>query len=166
MSAVPAVTALVFGRNPRATLVRAAALIVAAIVVFGWILLPVRLSGISMLPTYDDGALDFANRAAFWFRAPARGDVVAIRMAGPHVVYVKRIVGLPGERVEIVEGVVTIDGTPLVEPAVVRRAPWNMPAVAVGADEYFVIGDNRSMAIENHDLGRVKRERIIGKLLF
>lgn len=159
-------TRFLFGRNPRATLVRAAALVAAAVVVFGWILLPIRLSGISMQPTYDDGMFDFANRAAFWFREPARGDVVAIRMAGPHVVYVKRIVGLPGERVEIAAGVVTIDGEPLVEPSVVRRAPWTMPPVTVGADEYFVIGDNRSMAIENHDFGRVKRDRIIGKLLF
>jgi signal peptidase I len=158
--------AVLFGGDPRATAVRAGALIVAAVVVFGWILLPVRLSGISMLPAYADGELDFANRAAYWLRPPARGDVVAIRMAGPHVLYVKRIVGLPGERVAIAAGMVLIDGRPLVEPHVVRRRPWEMAPVDVGRDEYFVIGDNRSMAIENHDLGRVKRDRIIGKLLY
>lgn len=157
---------LLLGANPRATAIRAGALILAAIVVFGWILLPIRLSGISMRPTYEDGSLNFANRAAFWLRAPARGDVVAIRMAGPHVVYVKRIVGMPGERLEIVAGTVTINGAPLVEPSVTRRAAWTLAPVEIGAGEYFVIGDNRSMAIENHDLGRVKRERIIGKLLF
>lgn len=154
------------GRNPRATLIRSAALIGSAVVVFGWMLVPLRLSGISMLPTYTDGAFNFANRAAYWFRQPARGDVVAIRMAGASAVYVKRIVGLPGERIEIVEGTVTVDGQPLVEPTVTRRASWNLAPVTLGADEFFVAGDNRSMRIEHHDLGRVRRSRIIGTLLF
>jgi signal peptidase I len=107
---------------------RGAALIVGAIVVFGFILLPVRSHGISMLPTYADGALNFANRAAYWWAEPTRGDVVAIRMAGPNVVYVKRIVGMPGERIEIVAGVVLINRKPLIEPHVRDKAPWNMPA--------------------------------------
>jgi signal peptidase I len=157
---------VIIGRNPRATLMSAAALIVVASVVFGWILLPLRLSGISMLPTYRDGTMNFANRAAYWFREPGRGEVVAIRMAGEHAVYVKRTVGLPGERFEIVQGTVVINGEPLIEPAVARRAPWNLAPVTVGADEYFVIGDNRSMAMEHHEFGRVKRQRIVGKLLF
>lgn len=154
------------GRNPRAALIRSAALVGCAVVVFGWMLVPLRLSGISMLPTYTDGAFNFANRAAYWFRQPARGDVVAIRMAGASAVYVKRIIGLPGERIEIVEGTVTVDGEPLVEPTVTRRASWNLAPVTLGADEFFVAGDNRSMRIEHHDLGRVRRSRIIGTLLF
>ena len=87
-------------------------------------------------------------------------------MAGANAVYVKRIIGMPGERVEIVEGTVTINGQPLAEPAVARRAPWNLAPVTIGADEYFVAGDNRSMAIESHTLGRVTRSRVLGKLLF
>jgi signal peptidase I len=156
----------VFGRNPRATLIRAATTIVAAVVVFGYVLLPMRLQGISMLPTYRDGQINFANRLAYVWREPARGDAVAIRMAGPSVVYVKRIVGLPHERVEIAMGVVLIDGQPLVERAVVNKSPWNMPPVTLRDREYFLVGDNRAMAMENHDFGRATRERIIGKLLF
>ena len=154
------------GSNPRVTLLRGAALILTAVVVFGYILLPIRLQGISMLPTYSDGTLNFANRLAFWWREPARGDVVAIRMAGPGVMYVKRIIGLPRERIEIVMGVVTIDGEPLVEPTVVYKAPWNLPAFTLGENEYLVIGDNRAMAMENHDFGRASRDRIVGKMLF
>ena len=157
---------LLFGSNPRATLIRAAAIVAAAFVLFRYALLPVRLQGISMLPTYSEGAINFANRLSLWLREPARGDVVAIRMAGPNLVYVKRIVGLPGERVEIVMGTVLIDGEPLVEPTVVFRAPWNLPPFTVGDDEYFVVGDNRGMAIENHDLGRATRDRVVGRLLF
>jgi len=164
-SAVDVKTVL-FGSDPRRTALRAAGLVLAAAVTFGAILMPVRLSGISMEPTYSDGMLNFANRLAFAWRDPARGDVVAIRMAGPSIVYVKRIVGLPGERVEILEGMVTIDGEPLLEPSVVHKAPWNVPAVTLGPDEYFVIGDNRAMTAGNHDFGRTTRPRIVGKLLF
>ena len=158
---------VIFGPNPRRTAVRAAVLVAAAIVVFGVILLPVRLSGISMEPTYTDGTLNFANRLAYAGpRRPTRGDVVAIRMAGPNVLYVKRIVGLPGERVEIETGTVLIDGRPLPEPTVVHKAPWTVPAVTLGHQEYFVIGDNRGMSVENHDFGRATLDRIVGKLLF
>ena len=119
-----------------------------------------------MLPTYRDGALNFANRLTFLWRRPSRGDVVAIRMAGPRVLYVKRIIGLPGERVEIAIGTVLVDGQPLVEPTVVYKSPWNVPAVTLGDDEYFVVGNNRAMAARNHDFGLVKRERIVGRMLF
>jgi signal peptidase I len=160
------VKTLLLGQSPRITLLRAAALIAGAIVVFGFILLPVRLYGISMLPTYTDGTLNFANRAAYWWREPARGDVVAIRMAGRNVVYVKGIVGLPGERVEIIAGVVLVNGEPVIEPNVRNKAPWNMPPETLGADEYFVIGDNRAMTMDHHDFGRTSCGRIIGKMIF
>ena len=153
-------------RTLRATLIRATVLVVSACVVFGWILVPLRLSGISMLPAYAGGELNFANRAAYWVSEPVRGDVVAIRMAGASAVYVKRIVGMPGERIEIVQGTVTVDGQALIELAVVHRAPWDLAPLTLGADEFFVAGDNRSMKIGDHELGRVSRHRIIGRLLF
>ena len=156
----------IVGRNPRATLLRVGLIIGFSAICFGWILVPLRLTGISMLPTYQDGTLNFANRAAYWTREPARGDVVAIRMAGLHAFYVKRIVGLPGERVEIIAGTVRVNEDVLIEPTVVRRASWDMKPVDLAAGEFFVVGDNRSMKIENHDLGRVSRRRIVGKLLF
>jgi signal peptidase I len=160
------VNTFLFGSNPRVTAIRVVALIAGSTVLFGAILLPVRLSGNSMQPTYDDGEMNFANRLAFILRQPARGDVVAIRMAGPGVVYVKRIVGLPGERVEIEKGTVKINGQPLAEPAIVYRAPWNVPPTTLGAYEYFVIGDNRAMDVNAHDFGRTTRDRLVGKLLF
>ncbi len=135
-------------------------------VTFGWLLTPTRVSGISMQPTYRDSTLHLVNRVIYRIRSPARGEIVAIRLAGPHVLYIKRIIGLPGERVAIVDGVVEINGMPLVEPYVVERAPWNYDEVTVGPTEYFVIGDNRGMRISDHDFGRVDSRRIIGRLLF
>lgn len=129
-------------------------------------LTPIRVRGISMEPTYHDGTLNLVNRLAFRFRLPARGDIIAIRLAGPSVLYVKRIVGLPTERVAIVNGIVQINGEPLIEPYVHNRQPWNVPEVTVGAREYFVIGDNRGMRVGDHDFGRVDARRILGELFF
>lgn len=157
---------ILFGRHPRRTTIRIALLALLSFATFGWLLTPVRVRGISMEPTYRDGRLNLVNRVVYQLRPPARGDVVAIRLAGPHVLYVKRIVALPTERVAIVEGVVHINGTPLAEPYVARRQPWNYGEVTVGTREYFVIGDNRGMRAGDHDFGRVDSRRILGRLLF
>ena len=157
---------LIFGRHPRRTFVRIVVLAVISIVTFGWVLTPIRVHGISMDPTYREGALNLVNRLAFVGRAPSRGDVIAIRLAGPHVLYVKRVIALPGERVAFVDGVVQIDGVPFVEPYVRKRQPWNVPEVTVGPREYFVVGDNRGMRVADHDFGRVDTRRILGRLVF
>lgn len=154
------------GRRPSHTLIRVGVLILVSIAVFTWVLLPIRTQGPSMLPAYASGTFHIVNRAIYSFRPPARGEIVAVRLAGVRVVYVKRIIGLPRERVSIREGVVHVDDRVLEEPYVTRRAHWNMPAVALGPDEFFVIGDNRGMSIDQHEFGRVRRERIVGPLVF
>lgn len=135
-------------------------------VLFKWVLLPVRAEGISMQPTYEPGSFRLVNRVAFGSRPPSRGDIVAIRLAGRRVVYVKRIVGLPGERLEIVGGQILIDGRPLDEPYVKNRREWDFAEVAIGPQEYFVVGDNRGMNLRDHTLGRVDARRIIGRVVF
>lgn len=157
---------ILVGRHPRRTAVRILILAIISLATFGWILTPVRVHGISMEPTYRDGGFNLVNRFIYRFRAPARGDVVAIRLAGPHVLYIKRIVALPTERVAIVEGVVQINGVPLAEPYVRQRQTWNYDEVVVGPREYFVIGDNRGMRVRDHDFGRVDARRILGRLVF
>jgi signal peptidase I len=156
----------IVGATPRRTAVRILVLIALSIVTFTWVLIPIRGYGISMQPAYEPGSFNFANRIAYAIRSPRRGDVVAIRFAGGRVLLVKRIVGLPGERVEIREGIVHANGEPLDEPYVRLRRPWNVEEVALGSREYFVIGDNRSMGERDHDFGRVDRSRIVGPLVF
>jgi len=117
------------------------------------------------LPTYQDGRVNFVNRLAYLFHEPRRGDVVSIRLAGLHVMYMKRIVGLPGETVAFDDGHVLIDGRILDEPYVRRPCHWERKAVTLGPDQYFVVGDNRSMPIEDHTMGETRRERIVGKVL-
>src|ERR1700690_4367674 len=107
---------MVIGRNPKVTLGRVVVLITTCFVVFRFILLPARIEGISMLPTYQDRSVNFVNRLAYRWHEPQRGDVVGIRLAGPHVMYMKRIIGLPGETIAFVEGRVLINGEVLDEP--------------------------------------------------
>jgi signal peptidase I len=157
---------VMIGRNPKATLVRVVVLIVTSFVVFNrFILLPIRVEGISMLPTYKDRSWNFVNRLAYLRHEPQRGDVVSIRLAGPHVMYMKRIIGLPGETVAFVDGRVLINGEVLDEPYEKSRCDWNCPPVTLGPNEYFVVGDNRTMPPELHKFGETQRSRIIGKLL-
>ncbi|HWD21055.1 MAG TPA: signal peptidase I [Verrucomicrobiae bacterium] len=153
------------GRRPKRTLARIIVLAVTCYLVFGFALLPVRVTGISMEPTYHNGSINFSNRLVFLWREPRRGDVVTIRYGGIHVMLMKRVIGLPGETVAFVHGRVFINGNLLEEPYMKERSHWNVPAVKLGADDYFVVGDNRTMRWQDHEFGKVSRERIIGKAL-
>src|ERR1700761_4662405 len=92
----------VIGRNPKRTAIRALVLALFCFVffkffIFKFIVLPVRIEGYSMFPTYHDWGINFVNRLAYRHVQPQRGDIVGIRMAGPSVMLMKRIVGMPGE---------------------------------------------------------------------
>jgi len=156
---------VVIGRNPKVTLVRAAVLAVLCILGYKFTLLHIRVEGISMLPTYQDGSAHFVNRVAYLWHEPRRGDVVSIRLAGIHLMYLKRVIGMPGETVAFVNGQVLINGQALDEPYEKLPCGWNLPPEKLGPDEYFVVGDNRSMPSENHTFGKVERNRIVGKAI-
>ena len=163
---------MAIGRNPRTTLVRLAITLVLVFVGFRMSIQPILVQGISMQPTYRDGQRRFLNKLAYRFAEPMRGDVIGIREAGKQVLLLKRVVGLPGERLRIVQGTVLINGDPLEEPyllpptnGVRNPAPWNLQEVRLGQDEHYVIGDNRSMRQTDHYFGIVERERIVGRLI-
>jgi signal peptidase I len=160
-----AVRTLIVGRRPGHTLARVLLLLIGTGVVFGVLVIPIRGVGPSMAPAIEDGQLVFANRMAYAFTEPRRGDVVAIRAAGRRVVYLKRIVALPGERVRLESGVVLLADVPLDEPYVRHRAPWSTAEAVLQPDEYLVIGDNRGMPLEAHTFGAVRRDRIVGRVV-
>jgi signal peptidase I len=153
------------GRNPRNTLIRIAILIVVCVILFHFVLLPVRVDGISMLPTYKSGSINFANRLAYLWHEPQRGDVVTVRFAGYHLMLMKRIIGLPGETVAFSNGTVFINGKPLDEPYEKKPGNWTLPPKTLGPDEYYIVGDNRTMPWRDHTFGVVERYRIVGKVL-
>jgi signal peptidase I len=164
---------LAVGRNPKRTLARAAVLAVVCVVVFKFVLLPVRVEGISMAPTYSDHSVNFLNRLSYLRHEPQRGDVVGIRLnlpptngwTAPHIMYLKRIIGLPGETISFVDGRARVNGQTLDEPYEKGPCDWNMAPVTLGQDEYFFVGDNRSMPKEFHTCGKTARSRIVGKAL-
>lgn len=153
------------GRNPKRTLLRMVVLIVGVLLLRQFVVLPVRVDGISMLPTYKSNGVNLVNRLAYVFGQPQRGDVVAIRMAGEHIMLLKRIIGLPGEKVEFRRGELFIDGEAMDEPYLKLPWNWNMPPVKVGSDEFYVVGDNRSMAWGDHKQGRAPRAKIVGRAM-
>lgn len=156
----------VAGTNPRRRIVRALTVVLGAYLLLSYVLLPVRGAGISMFPTITTGDIKFVSTITYRWREPRRGDIVAVRMAGRHVVYLKRIVAMPGERMRFVKGVVHINGVALDEPYLQNQADWRSDEIALGPSEYFVVGDNRSMQMYEHDMGVVSRDRFIGPVVF
>ena len=158
------------GRRPIRTLVRIVILAVTVFLVLRFVALPCRVDGESMTPTYKTNTIHVMNRLAYLFHQPRRGDVVFIRLSDPSIAfpsyaYMKRIVGLPGETVAFHEGKAIINGQPLDEPYVQFPCDWEKSPVTLEADQYFVVGDNRSMPRELHTMGEPHRNHILGKML-
>ena len=157
---------ILIGRKPGFTIIRIVVLVATTFVVFRFVLLPpVRITGPSMLPTLRENSIHFVNRLAYLWHEPRRGDVVSIRLAGNSIMYMKRIVGLPGETVEFADGRLLINGEILNEPYVTSPCRWDRAPRTLGPEEYFVVGDNRVMPIDDHYLGVATRDRIVGKML-
>ena len=161
---------VLIGRRPRATLVRIAVLVAACFAIFKFMLLPIRIEGISMLPTYHDHQVNCINRLAYLRHEPRRGDIVSVRysdpgrLAYPSVMLMKRIIGLPGETVAFHNGRAFINGQPLDEPYVKFSCDWETAPFPCSSTQYFIVGDNRSMPFYFHTKGRIERDHIVGKL--
>jgi signal peptidase I len=155
---------LMVGRRPKATFIRIAVLVVACWVTFTFILLPIRIVGISMEPTCHDRAVHCVNCLAYRRHEPQRGDIVSIALAGHSEMYLKRIIALPGETLAFHGGRAFINGEPLDEPYVKFSCDWEHEPIVCGPDQYYVVGDNRSMPFNDHTQGRAERSHIVGKL--
>jgi signal peptidase I len=157
------------GRNPKVTAIRLLVLVALVFFAFRYVVLPIRVTGVSMQPTYRDGQKLYINSLSLWLHPPQRGDILAIRTSGIHNLLLKRVIALPGERVRIVRGQVLIDGEPLDEPYLYNPAPWDWPKgkaeEVMGPDEFLMIGDNRTMRVDEHEFGAAQRFRLVGRVL-
>ena len=133
---------------------------------FGHVLTPFVSRGMSMEPTYHDGSFNFIWKGKYWLSGPERQDVVTVRLAGERVVYLKRVVAFPGETVEFKDGVLFVNGKPLQEPYVKGPCNWNLPPRKVEPGQVYLVGDNRSMPMEQHDFGQTSVRRIVGAPLW
>ncbi len=151
----------IFGADPLVTLFRLVVCYGVILFVFRVLLLPIAVVGTSMTPTYMDGDSNFVNRWPYSLHAPQRRDVVAVRV-NPKTLYLKRIMGLPGETVSVRAGRLYINGKRLEEPYAYSRVGLRFGEVKLGPNEYFIIGDNRPVTV----LGVIKRDQIVGKVVF
>jgi signal peptidase I len=123
-----------------------------------------QVSGFSMAPHIDSGEFVVINTAAYRIGTVRRGDIIAFEHDRPAPsVYLKRIVGLPGEHIEIRRGAVFVDGTLLREPYVRYRDDRSTAPVTVAAGSYYVLGDNRANSDDSRDWGLVPSSEIIGR---
>ena len=126
----------------------------------------IRVDGESMLPSLKSGELVVVNRLAYKFSSPGHGEVIVFRFPrDPSQEFIKRVVGLPGDKVTIARGVVSINGQKMNEEYITAppgyQGEWTVPAGAV-----FVLGDNRNNSSDSHNWGSVPFEDIIGEAVF
>ena len=120
--------------------------------------------GESMTPTLR--SRDFCLMRVIRHYQPRRGDIVVFRTADdPPLFFIKRVIALPGEAINIDRGVVKINGAPLAEPYTTVNPDWNMEPTPVPASKVFVIGDNRDLPREDYQLGLVATRLVDGRLL-
>ncbi len=151
-----------------------------------------QVEGDSMEPTLHSNQYLLVNKAQYWeinletlskfipfidpgddptrfvFGGPGRGDVVVFKSPDsvpgqPESDFIKRVIGLPGETVEVRDGIVFIDGEPLDEPYILQQPNSVYPPTTVPPDHYFVLGDNRNNSRDSRNIGMVPKENIIGK---
>ena len=130
---------------------------------------PVKVEGTSMMPGLSDQERIFINKYAYRLGHIQRGDVVVFRYPGdPTKNYIKRVAGVPGDRIVVDHGEVILNGQPLEEPyvPVQYRDERSMSEVTVPEGSYFVLGDHRNLSSDSRDFGPVARTAIFGKAVF
>lgn len=122
--------------------------------------------GRSMEPSLFERQRLIIDKITYYFRAPNRNDIVVIKRPEMEELLVKRIIGLPSEKVEIRDGYVYINDHRLPEPFPHDQYPQNIPAYTLGPLEYYVLGDNRGNSNDSRAFGPIARKDILGRVWF
>ncbi|MGB9672773.1 MAG: signal peptidase I [Anaerolineales bacterium] len=126
----------------------------------------IRVESISMQPTLKAGYYVIVNRLAYKIGKPNRGDIIIFRYPPDpqREPYIKRVIGLPGDTVQIQAGKVYVNGEQLIEPYIAAapdyEGTWKVPE-----GNLFVLGDNRNRSSDSHSWGMVPLDNVIGKAL-
>jgi len=126
----------------------------------------IRIESISMQPTLYEGDFVIVNKLAYKFGYPSRGDVIIFRYPPDpeREPYIKRVIGLPGDKIHAANSTIYINDVPLEEPYI-KAAPNYSGMWTVPEGQLFVLGDNRNHSSDSHNWGMVPLENVIGKAL-
>lgn len=138
--------------------------LIVAFLIRSFLFQPYRVQMGSMLPTLHENDLIIVNKLNYRFNEPDRGDIVVFHPPnGSNVFYVKRVIGLPGETIEIKNGEILINGIPLNEDYLNITTPGIYGPVTLNDDEYFVMGDHRNNSLDSREFGPISKKSIVGK---
>ena len=134
---------------------------------------PHKVSGSSMYPNFHDGDYIITNKISYRFNPPERGDIVVFKNPKDQSQdFIKRIVGVPGDKVKVEKGLVFLNGKVLKEPYISSEITTEGGAfladgneVTVPSDHYLVLGDNRNRSSDSREWGYITKEEIIGKVI-
>lgn len=132
------------------------------------------VKGDSMAPSISDGDYVFINKLAYYSKEPKRGDIIVVKPRFQPLKIIKRVIGLPDERVEIANGLVYIKNARKDESEIISESYLNLPetasigltAIKLDTKEYFVLGDNRNISIDSRELGPIDSWDIEGRVFF
>ncbi|MFQ6121780.1 MAG: signal peptidase I [Dehalococcoidales bacterium] len=120
--------------------------------------------GASMEPNFHNGQRLLVNKAVYYLHQPERGDVIIFRSINPRQPdYIKRAIALPGDTVEVKEGIVYVNGSQLNEPYIKSPPSYTLEQQKIPENKYFVLGDNRNNSDDSHNGWLVPHQNIIGK---
>jgi signal peptidase I len=124
-----------------------------------------RIDGSSMNPTLFDGEYLIINNVSYYLDTPQPGDIIVFKHPNNDLNLIKRVIGVPGDHVEINDRQVTVNDKPLDEPYIAAppnySGSWDVPT-----DSYFVLGDNRNNSSDSHSWSYLPEDNIIGKAMF
>jgi signal peptidase I len=126
----------------------------------------IRVDGASMQPTLETGEFVIVNKLAYMLGNPQVGDVIVFHFPrDPEQEYIKRVIGLPGDKVAVMDGQVSVNGQPLDEDYIAAppayESTWTVPP-----ESLFVLGDNRNNSSDSHNWGPVPLDYVVGKAVF
>lgn len=122
-----------------------------------------RIEGHSMVPTLQEGEYIIINKLSYYLDEPKRGDIIVLRFPNDRSRdFIKRIIGLPGDQVEIQNHEVKVNGVVLNEPYISGPPNYN-GSWLVPEGQYFVLGDNRNNSSDSHNWSFLPRDDIVGK---
>jgi signal peptidase I len=130
---------------------------------------PVKVEGGSMEPGLEDQERIFINKLVYRFESIERGDIVVFRYPrDTRKSFIKRVIGLPGDRIRILSGRVYVNGVPLPEPYVPEdyQDARSYAETVVPANAYFVLGDHRNSSNDSREFGPIMRGYVYGKAVF